>query len=169
MAITIRSYDQMKMPQDAQLRRELVDLLEGRNAHLRFDDVVSVFPARFRGERARALPHSPWMLLEHMRIAQGDILEFSRNPKHVSPGWPEGYWPQNPSPPPHAWNQSIRRFRQDLAAMKQLVRNPRSDLFARIAWGEGQTILREAMLVADHNAYHLGQLVDLARLFGLLK
>jgi hypothetical protein len=152
------------------LRRELVALLDGRNAHIGFEDVVAVFPARLRGERPRGLPHSPWMLLEHMRIAQWDILEFSRNAKHVSPAWPQGYWPEKAAPAgARSWNESIRKFKEDLAAMEELVRNPQTDLLARIEWGEGQTILREAMLVADHNSYHLGQLLDVARLFGLWK
>jgi hypothetical protein len=158
------------MAADSELRRELVALLDGRNAHIGFEDVVAVFPARLRGERPRGLPHSPWMLLEHMRIAQWDILEFSRNAKHVSPAWPQGYWPEKAAPAgARSWNESIRKFKEDLAAMEELVRNPQTDLLARIEWGEGQTILREAMLVADHNSYHLGQLLDVARLFGLWK
>jgi hypothetical protein len=107
------------------------------------------------------------MLLEHLRIAQLDILEFSRNPKHVSPEWPEGYWPRAEAPPtPAAWNESIKKFRHDLGAMRDLVKNPKTDLFARIPWGDGQTILREALLIADHNAYHLGQMLDARRLLG---
>jgi hypothetical protein len=107
------------------------------------------------------------MLLEHMRIAQWDILEFSRNPKHVSPQWPAGHWPRTEAPPSAAaWDKSIAAFRKDLKAMESLVANPKTDLFARIPWGDGQTILREALLVADHNAYHLGQLVDVRRLLG---
>jgi hypothetical protein len=110
------------------------------------------------------------MLLEHLRLAQWDILEFSRNPNHVSPEWPAGYWPKTPVPPnARAWNQSIRQFGRDLKAMQDLVANPKTDLFARIAWGDGQTILREALLVADHNAYHVAQLIDLRRLLGAWK
>ena len=155
---------------NSELRRELLELLDGGHAHARFEDVAAVFPARLRGECPKGLPHSPWTLVEHMRMAQWDILEFSRNSKYVSPPFPEGYWPQNSAPAgARAWNESIRRFKEDLATMKELVRNPQTDLFVRIPWGEGQTILREAMLVADHNAYHLGQLLDVARLFGLWK
>ena len=110
------------------------------------------------------------MLLEHLRLAQWDILEFSRNSKHVSPEWPEGYWPKTEAPPNSAaWNRSIEEFRKDLRAMEDLVANPKTDLFARIPWGDGQTILREALLLADHNAYHLGQFVDLRRLLGAWK
>jgi hypothetical protein len=107
------------------------------------------------------------MLLEHMRIAQWDILEFSRNPRYVSPAWPEGYWPKTAAPPtPTAWNVTVRAFRRDLRAMQRLVAHPATDLYARIPHGDGQTILREALLVADHNAYHLGQLIVVRRLLG---
>lgn len=107
------------------------------------------------------------MLLEHIRIAQWDILEFSRNPKHVSPKWPEGYWPGEDAPPSAtAWNASIKKCQRDVKVMEDLVRNPKTDLFAKIPWGDGQTILREALLIADHNAYHVAQLVDLRRLLG---
>jgi hypothetical protein len=105
------------------------------------------------------------MLLEHLRIAQRDILEFSRNPKHESPKWPEGYWPEADAPPnTAAWNKSIQQFRKDLKVVEDLVANPKTDLYAKIPWGDGQTILREVLLIADHNAYHLGQLVDVRRL-----
>ena len=117
-----------------------------------------------------ALPYSVWRLLEHMRIAQRDILEFSRNPKHVSPEWPDGYWPQGDAPPDDAaWDRSIKAFRADLKAVEELVTDPSTDLFARIPHGDGQTILREALLVADHNAYHLGQIVAVRRLLGAWK
>jgi len=116
------------------------------------------------------MPHSAWELLEHMRIAQWDILEFSRNPKHVSPEWPRGYWPETPEPPnAKAWAKSLKLFAGDLAAMKRLVANPRTNLFARIPHGNGQTILREALLVADHNAYHLGEVVITRRVLGAWK
>ncbi len=152
---------------DQSLRRHLVDLLGGGGAHAKFDDVVKGFPAKLRGQRPSKLPHSPWMLLEHLRIAQRDILEFSCNAKYVSPNWPDDYWPEAETPPnPAAWDKSIRQFRRDLKAVQTLVANPKTDLFARIPWGDGQTILREALLVADHNAYHLAQLVDVRRALG---
>jgi hypothetical protein len=113
------------------------------------------------------LPHTGWQLLEHVRIAQWDILEFSRDAKHVSPGFPEGYWPKTPVPADgSAWDKSIEAFQRDLQEMIKLVKNPKVDLFAKIPHGEGQTVLREALLVADHNSYHLGQLVDLRRALG---
>ncbi|HYM08974.1 MAG TPA: DinB family protein [Terriglobales bacterium] len=155
----------MKSDHDSSLRRHLLELLMGGSAHARFEEVLAGLPTDLRGRKPAGLPHSPWMLLEHMRIAQHDILEFSRNRRHVSPDWPKGYWPDRATPPNSAaWNTSIRKFRLDLKAMQGLVANPKTDLHARIPWGDGQTILREALLVADHNAYHLGQLVDIRRL-----
>ncbi len=157
----------MKDTQDKALRQHLVYLLKGGGAHVKFDEIVSGIPAKLRGRKPAGMPHSPWMLLEHMRIAQWDILEFSRNPKHVSPDFPAGYWPRTEAPSSGgAWNKSIRNFRKDLKAMQALVAAPGTDLFARIPWGDGQTILREALLIADHNAYHLGQLVGVRRLLG---
>jgi hypothetical protein len=157
-------------PSDKSLREHLLYLLSGGGAHAKFEDIVKGFPADLRGKRPPRFPHSAWMLLEHMRLAQWDILEFSRNAKHVSPEWPKGYWPETQSPPTSsAWNKSIQQFRSDLQAMQDLVAEPATDLFAGIPWGDGQTILREALLVADHNAYHLGQLVDLRRLLGAWK
>ena len=157
----------MKSDHDSSLRRHLVELLKGGSAHARFEESIAGIPAKLRGQKPAGLPHSPWMLLEHLRIAQRDILEFSSNRRHVSPDWPKGFWPSREAPPsPAAWNVSIKKFRQDLKTMETLVANPKTDLHARIPWGEGQTILREALLVADHNAYHLAQLVDVRRLLG---
>ena len=131
---------------------------------------IKDLPVKLRGKKPAKFPHSPWMLLEHLRLAQWDILEFSRNEKHVSPKWPEGYWPKTAAPPnPAAWNKSVQQFRSDGKALQELVADPKTDLFARIPWGEGQTILREALLVADHNAYHVAQLVDVRRMLGAWK
>jgi len=157
----------IKDPSGKQLREHLVDLLNGGGAHARFDDAVKDMPEQLRGVKPEGLPHSAWMLLEHLRLAQWDILEFSRNSKYEAPKWPDDYWPKTDAPPSTgAWNKSVHRFRKDLKAMQDLVANPKTDLYARIPWGDGQTILREALLVADHNAYHVGQLVDLRRLLG---
>lgn len=156
--------------QDHSLREHLRDLLAGGNAHAKFEDVFKGLPPRLRGVKPAGFPHSAWMLLEHLRLAQWDILEFSRNPDCVSPKWPEGYWPKTSAPPSaKAWSRSIQQFRKDLATMQKLVANPKTDLFSRIPWGDGQTILREALLVADHNAYHLAQVVDVRRLLGAWK
>jgi len=155
---------------DAILRQHLVNLLRGRGAHVDFEKAMAGLPAALRGARHAKLPFTPWRLLEHMRIAQWDILEFSRDAKHVSPEWPEGYWPTSDGPASAAaWEASVAAFRRDLARMEALVKNPRTNLYARIPHGTGQTILREALLVADHNSYHLGQLVLLRRLLGAWK
>src|ERR1700731_2524738 len=152
---------------DADLRKHLIELLRSRGAHTDFDEAIEGLPEELRGARVKDVPFTPWRLLEHLRLAQWDILEFSRNRKYKSPKWPEGYWPEREAPPSKAaWDKSIRQFRKDLKAMQALVANPKTDLYARIPWGDGQTILREALLVADHNAYHLAQLVDVRRLLG---
>lgn len=160
------------MPADHEqsLRKRLLELLAGGSAHAKFEDVVKGLPARLRGVKPAKFPHTAWMLLEHLRLAQRDILEFSRNPKHVSPPWPSGYWPKTEAPPrAAAWNKSVQQFRRDLKAMQALVANRQTDLFARIPWGDGPTVLREVLLVADHNAYHLGQLLDVRRMLGAWK
>jgi hypothetical protein len=153
--------------QTSALREHLLYLLRGGGAHLDFEKAVAGLPPELRGVRPAGLPHSPWRLLEHLRLAQWDILEFCRNPRHVSPPFPEGYWPEGDAPPDSdAWGRSVNAFRADLRSMEALVADPASDLFTPLPHGEGQTLLREALLVADHNAYHLGQLVVVRRLLG---
>ncbi len=153
---------------DRALREHLVALLEGGHAHATFQAAIKGIPPAARARAPKGLPYSPWQLLEHMRIAQWDILEFSRDRGHQSPAWPEGYWPSpdRAKPSESDWRKSVNQFRRDLKAMQDLVSDPGVDLFARIPWGDGQTMLREALLVADHNAYHLGQLVVVRRLLG---
>ena len=149
---------------DRLLREHLLYLLRGGGAHVKFDDALKDFPAELVNARAGGVPYTPWQLLEHMRIAQWDILEFSRSGEHVSPNWPEGYWPDKGfEASEEDWRRSVGRFRADLREFEALVEDPSSDLYARIPHGEGQTLLREALLVADHNAYHLGALVTLRR------
>jgi hypothetical protein len=149
------------------LRTHLLNLLGGGAAHVTSEAAFKGIPPGLRGRAPEGLPYSPWQLIEHLRITQGDILEFSRDPAHVSPDWPAGYWPEASAPPSDsAWRRSIKAFMDDLEAMKTLVGDPTKDLFARIPWGDGQTLLREALLVADHNAYHLGELVVVRRLLG---
>jgi uncharacterized damage-inducible protein DinB len=158
------------MKESDALRQHLLDLLRGGHAHLDFEAAVVDFPSNLRGKKPKGAPHTAWQLLEHMRIAQWDILEFSRDAKHVSPKWPDGYWPKNEVPPnPAAWNNSIRSFRADFKELARLVADKKTDLLARIPHGDGQTLLREVLLVADHNAYHIGQLVVLRRLLGAWK
>ncbi len=153
--------------QTAKLREQLIYLLNGGGAHLSFDKAVAGLPVELRGARPPGIPHTPWRLLDHLRIAQWDILEFTRKASHVSPPWPEGYWPTGDAPPDdEAWDRSVAAFQADLRAMQNLVADPATDLFTPLSHGQGQTVLREALLAADHNAYHLGQLVMVRRLLG---
>lgn len=153
---------------DRTLREHLDRLLTSRNAHADFEAAIDDLPPTLRGAQAGSLPYTAWQLLEHLRIAQRDILEFSRDPGWESPPWPEGYWPESATPPqPAAWEASVAAFRADLEAMRALVTDPQTDLFAEIPGSDGgATLLREALLLADHNAYHVGQLVALRRLLG---
>ena len=155
---------------DASLREHLINLLTGSHAHADFEAAIRNFPAELRGKRPDGADHSPWQLVEHLRIAQWDILEFSRDAKHVSPDWPGGYWPANPEPPDEkAWDKSVRAFRKDLKTFCALISDPATDLYAKIPHGDGQTILREALLIADHNAYHVGQIVLVRKMLGQWK
>ncbi|MEX2262049.1 MAG: DinB family protein [Bryobacteraceae bacterium] len=150
------------------LRQQLVNTLRGRGAHVEFDSVVADFPPELRGVKPAGLPYSAWQLLAHMRMAQHDILDFCVNPDYAEMKWPDDYWPRDEAPPNEkAWEKCVRDFRKDLSAMEALVTDHKRDLLAPIPHGEGQTLLREALLVADHNAYHLGQLVLLRRLLNV--
>lgn len=152
---------------DAVLRQQLVELISGANAHVDCEKALADFSAEFRGRRPKGFPYSAWELLEHMRIAQRDILEYSKDSSHASPAWPEGYWPGKPEPPDEkAWDSTVTSFSEDLLAMCALVKDEASDLYAPFPNGSGHTLLREALLVADHNAYHLGQLVMLRKMLG---
>ncbi len=149
---------------DTALRAQLVALLEGGQAHARFEDVLRDWPDALRGAKPAGAAHSPWQVLEHMRIAQRDILEFSRNPHYRAMNWPDDYWPAGQAPGSvEDWDRSIAQIRLDLDALKALIEDSDADLYAPFAWGEGQTLLREALLVADHNAYHLGEMMTLRR------
>lgn len=158
------------MKNDNTLRRHVLELLAGGHAHVDLKTALAGLPPRLRGKKAKGAEHTAWQLLEHIRIGQWDILEFSRDPKHVSPKWPEGYWPKTEAPPSTAaWNTSIRKTQAGQKAMEKLVASKKTDLLAPISHGTGQTVLREALLLADHNAYHIGQLVLLRRLLGAWK
>ena len=147
------------------LRDHLLSLLRGGNAHIAFDDLIADFPPELCDQKVGGVPYTPWQVLEHMRITQWDILEFCRNSKHVSPDFPKGYWP-NPDAPGNItlWKQTVEQFREALKELEELVADPSTDLFALIPHGDGQTVLREALLVADHNAYHLGVLAVMNRI-----
>jgi uncharacterized damage-inducible protein DinB len=158
------------MPTDPHraLRDHVVDLLREGHAHISFADAVADWPADLRGAKPPGQPFTPWRLLEHIRISQWDILEFTKSAKHVSPEWPAGYWPPDDAPPnATAWDKSVAQVKRDLREMARLVADPKTDLFARIPHGTGQTVLREALVLADHNSYHLGQLLVLKRLLGV--
>ena len=148
------------------LEQHLLNLLSFKGAHLDFDEAIRRLAPELRGKKIKGAAHTIWQLLEHMRIAQWDILEFSRDAKHVSPEFPEGYWPDSAAPANDAaWKKSVAAFRRDLEGMKQLVAEAdEQQLYARIPHSDGQTLLREALLLADHNAYHLGQLVFLRKM-----
>jgi hypothetical protein len=153
--------------ENQKFRKQIVEFLSGRGAHVDWKASFRGIPPKLSGVRPSGFPHSLWELLEHMRIAQSDILEFSRDATHVSPEWPTGYWPATPAPPnAKAWDKSLKAFARDLEAMQKLVANRKTDLLAKISHGTGQTILREALLVADHNAYHLGQVLTVRKILG---
>lgn len=149
---------------DRSLRGHLLFLLRDGGAHLKFEEAVKDFPAELYNARAEGVAYTPWQLLEHMRIAQWDILEFSRSAAHVSPDWPDGYWPDKAKEAGEDdWRRSVEGFQSDLSEVVALIEDENNDLYAAIPHGDGQTLLREALLVADHNAYHLGALFTLRR------
>jgi hypothetical protein len=161
------SQDQMSQDQTQILRDHLLELLKGGHAHASFDKAVAGLPPELRGAKAPNLPHTVWQLVEHLRIAQWDILEFSRDEKHVSPDWPAGYWPEATAPRDDAaWEKSVGDFHRELQAMQDLVADPKTYLYAKLPWGDGQTVLREAMMLADHNAYHIAQIVSVRQVLG---
>jgi hypothetical protein len=166
-----RAADKSNSTPDAQapLRQQLIALLQGGQAHATFDDAIKDFPASLRGNVPPNLPYSAWQLLEHLRIAQRDILNFSAPPTggYHPMRWPQDYWPQSAEPPTsHAWDQTIAAIQSDLKHFLALIENPSADLYKPFRWGDGQNLLREALLIADHNAYHLGEIVLLRRLLG---
>ena len=146
------------------IREHLVKLLQGRGAHVPFERAVADVPEDRRGVVPERAATSLWQQLEHLRIAQWDILEFSRDASHVSPAFPDGYWPAAQAPAEDAWQESVARFLADRAAMVALVSDPKADLYTPFNHGTGQTLMREALVVADHNSYHVGQIVLLRRL-----
>lgn len=155
----------MAKQETVSLRRHLANLLQMKGAHVNLEAAVSGFPPALRGVKPPGAPHSAWQLLEHMRIAQQDILDFSRNPKYRDKKFPDDYWPTTEAPPNDAaWDESVRQFQEDLQEIQDLLADTKNDLLAKIAHGSGQTLLREALVAADHNAYHLGQLVYLRKM-----
>ena len=155
------------MNADTAIRQQLASILDWEEAHVTFDRAAEGIPVEARGIRPNGLPYSAWQLVEHMRLAQFDILDFCRNPDYKQLEWPRDYWPSEPEPPDvAAWDESLRRYREDRRAMQQMALDPALDLNSKIPHGTGQTYLRELLLVADHTAYHVGELVLLRRLLG---
>lgn len=153
---------------DQALRTHLSRLLDWEDAHRGFEAAVRDVPPGLMGMRPEGLPYSPWELLEHLRLAQRDILDFCRDPAYEAPESMAAYWPSDPEPPsPGAWDESVAAFRADRAALQALAADPDIDLFAAVPQGAGQTFLRELLLVADHDAYHVGQLIAVRRLLGI--
>jgi uncharacterized damage-inducible protein DinB len=158
------------MSDDKAFRAQLVQLLDFDQAHVTFDRAVKGIPPRLRGALPQGVEHSLWQLLEHLRISQADILEFCRTSRYKDKQWPADYWPKQLGPRhTAAWTASIAAYRRDRSAMQRLAANPQIDLLAAIPHGSGQTYLREILLLADHNAYHIGQMVTVRRLLGLWK
>jgi hypothetical protein len=156
------------MDREAILRDHFSRVLAWQEAHGTFDAAVEGIPSSHRGRVPQGLPYSPWQLLEHLRITQHDILDFCRNPDYAELRWPDDYWPKSPAPPSDsAWDESVRRFTQDRAAMQALAADRSVDLLTSIPHGSGQTYLREILLAADHTSYHVGQLIVVRRLLGI--
>jgi uncharacterized damage-inducible protein DinB len=155
----------MSTDQNRELREQLLNAMRGDQSHIDFESAEGDLSAELAGDKPDAAPHTIWQLLEHMRIAQHDILEFSRNPKHKSPKWPEGYWPKTAAPASNQdWETSIATFRKEAQEMEDLISDPDQDLFKPIEGGSGQTLLREALVLAAHNSYHLGQIMFLKKM-----
>ncbi|HZL85683.1 MAG TPA: DinB family protein [Candidatus Krumholzibacteria bacterium] len=158
---------QPSAPRADPLRQHVVATLDWHNAHVAFDDAVANVPADLRGKQPSGLPHSLWQLVEHLRLAQRDILDFCINPDYKEGKWPEDYWPNSRTPPtPTAWDESIADFKRDLAKLKRIARDGKIDLLGKLPYAPQATYLRELLLVADHNAYHVGQIVTVRRLLG---
>ncbi|MBS1524353.1 MAG: DinB family protein [Bacteroidetes bacterium] len=144
---------------------ELLKLLNGGSAHASFKDAIKGLPAELRGVTPDGLPYSIWQLVEHIRIAQWDMLEFSKGENHKSPDWPEGYWPKEPAPASHeAWERSLKQIDDDLEEFTALLK--KGDIYKAFPHGHGQSILREALQIADHNAYHTAEIIVIRRLLG---
>jgi len=152
---------------DTIVREQLRVLLEGGNAHMTFDEAVANFPREHMNAKPPNVSYTPWQLLEHIRISQWDILEFIRNPDYVSPTWPEGYWPaESVQAGEVAWEKTLASFRADLQSLLAMVADPKVDLYTPIQHGDGQNILREILVVADHNAYHISEFATYRQVMG---
>lgn len=155
---------------DQVTRKHLIDLIKGGNAHATLDDALSDLPAKLRGVKPDGLPYSIWQLAEHIRIAQWDILEFSKDQSHQSPKWPDDYWPKETAPQDDAaWQETIDQIKKDADSFMALLNDKNNDLYTPFPHGDGQTLLREALLIADHNSYHTAEIIVIRRLLGAWK
>jgi DinB superfamily len=153
--------------EDRALRDHLLELLRGGSAHADLASVLDDFPPDLAGTKPKNVPYSPWQLLEHIRFTVTDLLMFSTDPKYIAPNWPDDYWPaKEAAPQPDEWGASVKALKADLAAFEDIVGDSKSNLYAKIPWGEGQTLLREVLLATDHTSYHLGEMVLMRRELG---
>ena len=158
------------MPSDDKaLRDHLIELLQGGSAHVDLATVVDDFPAEFAATKPKNVPYTPWQLLEHMRMTASDLLLFSTDPKYVAPKWPDDYWPAQEAPKPGQWDESVKALKADLAEFEGMVLDPKANLYAKIPWGDGQTLLREVLIACQHTSYHLGEMVVIRRELGAWK
>jgi hypothetical protein len=150
--------------EDTLLRNQLVELLRGGSAHADLDTCLDKMPAKLYGSKPKGASHSVWQLLEHLRFTLHDLLVFSTDSHYIAPKWPDDYWPAEEAPESQEeWKRSLKAMKADMAEFEKMVQNPATNLYAKIPWGEGQTLLREVLLAADHNSYHLGQIVMLRK------
>lgn len=153
---------------DRILRDTLIPFLRGQGAHVDLATAVKDFPAEHYGTRPKNLPHSAWELLEHIRFTLHDLLDFCTNPEYTESEWPDAYWPKNSSPnKPEDWAKTVTAIQKDIEAFERLVGDPSSNLYAKIPWGDGQTLLREVLLAGDHTSYHVGELVHVRQSLGI--
>ncbi len=153
--------------EDGAVRKALLEFISGGNAHASIDDAVKDFPAALYAKKPEGSPHTAWQLLEHIRITLHDLVDFCRNPDYSAPKWPDGYWPKKDAPTSaDLWNASVKDLKSDLQEFEKMLKAPDVDLYAKIPWGEGQTILREILLAGDHTSYHVGQLILLRKQLG---
>lgn len=155
---------------DRILRKQFIPFLRGQGTHADFQTAVKDFPAEHYGDRPSGCPHSAWQLVQHIRLALHDLLDFCTNSDYTSPKWPDEYWPKDPAPPSkEAWREAVAAVQQDIEAFERLIGDPASNIYANIPWGDGQNLLREALLAGDHTSYHTGQIILIRQFLGIWK
>src|SRR5579863_2947119 len=152
------------------MRRQLLNYIQDRHAHASFDEAIKAFPVKLINAKPEKIPYTFWALLEHIRISQNDILDFIQNPDYQDKDWPKDYWPSKKAKAnKKIWDKTIAGYKKDLKALEKMFGNPKTDLLAKIPHGQGQTIFREALLVIDHNAYHIGEFILMRRALNIWK